>query len=83
MEEIAERKECGAETGAGKIEVVTDAMFLAPAHGGEPLKSLGNMGAGKQRGRERPIDLLDPRDRPKRPMPKQNARRAHSRAAGR
>ena len=44
MEEIAERKECGAETDAGKIEVVTDAMFLAPAHGGEPLKSLGNMG---------------------------------------
>ena len=35
MEEIAERKECGAETGAGKIEVVTDAMFLAPTHGGE------------------------------------------------
>ena len=44
MKEIAQRKECGAESGAGKIEVVTDAMFLAPAHGGEPLKSLGNMG---------------------------------------
>jgi len=37
MEEIAKRKECGAESGAGKIEVVTDAMFLASAHGGEPL----------------------------------------------
>lgn len=44
MEEIAERKECGAESGAGKIEIVTNAIFLAPAHGGEPLKSLGNMG---------------------------------------
>ena len=44
MEEIAERKECGAQSGAGKIDVVTNAIFLAPAHGGEPLKSLGNMG---------------------------------------
>jgi len=43
MEEIAERKECGAESSAGEIEVVTDAMFLAPTHGGEPLKSLENM----------------------------------------
>jgi hypothetical protein len=44
MEKIAERKECGAESGAGKIEVMTDATFLAPAHGREPLKSLENMG---------------------------------------
>jgi hypothetical protein len=44
MEEIAERKECGAQSAAGKIEVVTNAIFLAPAHGGELLKSLGNMG---------------------------------------
>jgi len=27
MKEIAQRKECGAESGTGKIEVVTDAMF--------------------------------------------------------
>jgi len=33
MEEITERKECGAKSCAGKIEIVTDAMFLAPAHG--------------------------------------------------
>lgn len=44
MKEIAQRKECGAESGAGKIEVVTDAMFLAPTHRREPLKSLGEMG---------------------------------------
>jgi len=44
MEEIAQRKECGPESGAGKIEVVTDAMFLPPTHGREPLKSLGEMG---------------------------------------
>ena len=44
MEEIAQRKECGTESGAGKIQIVTDAMFLAPTHGREPLKSLGEMG---------------------------------------
>ena len=48
MQEIAERKERGAESGAGKVEVVTNAIFLAPTHGGEPLKSLGNMGEDDQ-----------------------------------
>jgi hypothetical protein len=57
MEEIAERKECGAECGADKIQVMTDAMFLAPTHGGEPLKSLEDMGEDDEQKTDGPKEL--------------------------